>query len=155
MFKIEMETKGLKGWWKTLIGDTQRDALPPAAKAGEKIERRMFVKLSMRGGPSRAGDPPAMDTGDLREGIGRTGPFSTPGMVTVVVGYGVGDDAMRRIRKIASDRGMEIGELFGKANIHEHGGIGAAGRRFPQRSYVRSTFDEMEAEVVADIRRAL
>lgn len=155
MYEIRMETKGLKGLWKNLIGETQRDALAPTAQAAAKIERKMYQKLSKRGGPARAGDPPAMDTGDLRKGIGRTGPFSRPGTVTAVVGYGVGDDAMRRISEIASDRGMTIGEMFGKANIHEHGGIGAAGRRYPQRSYVRSTFDEMESEVVAAIRRAL
>lgn len=145
MFKISARTEGIQGLGAELLKETQEDVRPLIAQAGEKLVARAREKLDVRGGPSRPGDPPAKEEGALQDSIGRTGPFTRPGTVELAWGVGVGDEAARRVDEWKS-RGINV---FEYADLHENGGTGADGRRYPARSFVRSTELELEAGVVA------
>ena len=151
MITANAYTVGLEGLAEELLEQTRKDALAPVAQAGQRLVDRMREKLSVRGGPSRPGDPPAMEEGALRDSIGRTGPYSDPGRVQIAVGVGVGNEATRRVAEWRS-KGVEV---FEYARLHEEGGVGAAGRRYPPRSYVRASELELQAEITADLERAL
>lgn len=151
MIRVESRTVGLENMAAELLEETRKDALGPVARAGQRLAERMREKLSARGGPSRPGDPPAMEEGALRDSIGRTGPFSDPGRVQVAVGVGVGDEAARRVADWKS-KGINV---FEYADLHENGGTGADGRRYPPRSFARAAEAELEAEITADLERAL
>lgn len=155
--RIEKEPPGF--WTRTFmpeaIEQTRKDLLSPLARVADRFIELARRKLSVRGGPSRPGEPPALNEGMLRDGIGRTGPYSDPGTVEIAWGFGVGEEAMRRIEEHASRRGESVGEMFAIANLHEAGGVGADGRRFPPRAYIRPTEEELSAQVDADLQRAV
>ncbi len=151
MFSITSRSEGLEGMGVELLEETRDDVRPLLARAGERLVSRARQKLDVSGGPSRSPAPPAMETGALRDSIGRTGPFTTPGVVELAWGVGVGDDALRRVNDWKG-RGVNV---FEYASLHERGGTGADGRRYPVRSYIRSTELELEADIVADWQAAL
>lgn len=151
MFSVVTRTEGIDGLGAELLAETQEDVLSLIARAGEKLVRRAREKLGVGGGPSRPGDPPAKETGALQDSIGRTGPYTKPGTVELAWGVGVGDEALARVNDWKS-RGVNV---FEYAELHENGGVGADGRRYPARSFARSTEMELEAEVVADWERGL
>lgn len=151
MISMSVETTGLAGFAKRLLRDTEQDALSPAARSAELAVRRARQKLSSRGGPSRPGEPPAMEEGALHDSIGRTGPFTRPGTVEIAWGVGIGDEALRRVNEW---KAKDI-NVFEYAKLHEEGGTGADGRRYPPRSYLRSTEAEIEAQVTREIQGAL
>lgn len=155
MFSAVTRTEGIDGLGAELLAETQEDVLSLIARAGEKLVRRAREKLGVGGGPSRPGDPPAKETGALQDSIGRTGPYTKPGTVELAWGVGVGDEALARVNDWKS-RGVNV---FEYADLHEHGGVASAPgyhpRRYPARSYIRSTEQELEAEVVADWERGL
>lgn len=151
MFSITARTEGIEGLGLELLKETEKDALPLVARAGQKLVARAREKLSVRGGPSRPGDPPAMDRGALRDAIGRTAPYTEAGTVSLAWGVGVGDEAIARINEWK----QKDVNVFEFAELHENGGTGADGRRYPPRSYIRSTEAELEAEVLADIEAGL
>lgn len=155
MIHLETRTAGLEGMAEEILKETANDTLAPMAQAGAKLVTRAREKLSVRGGPSRPGDPPAKETGDLQESVGRTAPYMRGGSVQIAWGVGVGDEARGRMREQAARLGVEEASLFKKANLHEHGGFGADGQRYPARPYIRPTEAELEAEITADLERAL
>lgn len=149
MIGLKVRTEGLDGILaETLQKETAAVARPLVARAGERLMRRMREKLSTRGGPSRPGDPPALDTGALRDAIGRTGPFTEAGAITSAVGVGVGREAEARVR---AQQGSDI-NVFDYADLHENGGFGGPGGtvRYPPRSFARAAEAEVEAQIVAD-----
>lgn len=151
MFSMTGRTEGINGLGLELLKQTEKDTLPLIARGGEKLVRRAREKLDIQGGPSRPGDPPAKEQGALQDSIGRTGPYTRPGIVELAWGVGVGDEALARVNEWKS-RGVNV---FEYADLHENGGTGADGRRYPPRSYIRSTEAELEAEVVFDVEAGL
>ena len=149
---LKVMTTGVEGIGAELLEETAEDALSPVARAAMKLEERMKQKLSVRG-RSRPGDPPGLREGALRDAIGRTGPWRDADVVNAAVGVGAGDDAKRRIDDWKG-RGVNIYEY---ARLLEEGGFagpsGAA--RIAPRPYIRTSFEELRNEIVADWEIAL
>lgn len=137
------ETFGLDGLGADLIRETRKIARPLVGKAGNILRKRIKDKLKKRGGPSRPGDPPAREEGALLSVIGRDRPRRLGDTFSVEVGVGAGKSAIARAEKWKGD-GINVYEY---AWLQEHGGIGADGRLFPARSYVRAAAEEVEAQI--------
>lgn len=151
MIRLEGETEGMEAMLESVVEENLEDAFSAVAEGGEMFTRAIRRKLGREGGPSAPGQPPAKDRGALQDSIGRTGPFIERGVVTLVVGVGVGDEALARVNAWKS-KGVNV---FEYAHLHEVGGIGADGRRYPARSYVRSTEMEIEGRLDRLWRRRL
>lgn len=152
MISARVRTEGLEGFARSVIDETKRDARRPLSQGGDILPTRARQKLGSRGGPSRPGDPPARVLGALQDSIGRNSAYIKHGedVVELAWGVGVGDDAERRVRAWLA-RGVDV---FAYAKLHEEGGRGADGRRYPQRSYLRSTEAEEEGRVFRHVERA-
>lgn len=151
MFSVRTETTGLAGLAESLLAETRDDLRPVVDSGGRKLEERARQKLSHRGGPSRPGDPPARETGALGDSIGRSEVRTASGEIEIEWGVGAGPSALARMRNWIS-RGVDVPAY---AKLHEEGGVGAGGRRYPARSYLRSTELELEPAIDADLERAL
>jgi len=137
--------------------ETMRDGLRAMIKAADKLVARTKQKLSVRGiGPSRPGQPPAMHEGMLVDAIGRTDGAGVEGSVGVAWGFGVGAEALARMKAHAARRGEPLGAMFAIGNMNEFGSVNYdLARSHPQRPFIRTTEAEMRDEIVADIERAL
>lgn len=151
MFSIRTETTGLDGFDERLLAETRDDARPVVDASGRKLEERARQKLNVRGGPSRPGSPPARETGALQDSIGRSEVRTGSDEVEIEWGVGAGPAALARLRNWLG-RGVDVRAY---AELHEEGGIGADGRRYPARSYLRATEAELEPEIGVDLERAL
>lgn len=151
MIIVEVETTGIAGIGEELLRDARAVAKSALSKAATPLARRMRNKLSQRGGPSRPGDPPARVTGALRDTVGKDRPRVDRGDISVDVGIGVGKAKARRVAHWKTE-GINV---FEYALLHEHGGIGADGRRFPARPFARPAEEEAEGEISAILEAEL
>ena len=151
MIIVDVETTGIDGIARELLRDTLAIARSALSKASTPLARRMRNKLSQRGGPARPGDPPARVTGALRDTVGKDRPRVDEGDISVDVGIGVGKAKARRVAYWKT-QGINV---FEYALLHEHGGIGANGRRFPPRPFARPAEEESEGEITAILEAEL
>ncbi len=138
-------TTGLGGLSAELLAAERKASRTLLSKAGTILARKMREKLSSRGGPSRPGDPPARVTGQLRSVIGKDRPRRRGETMSVLVGVGVGKAKERKALELKG----QGHNMWAVGALHERGGIGAAGRRYPARSFARRAEEEAEAEIVA------
>ncbi len=152
-FGLTATTEGLEGFGDELLRGTLKVAKSTLSKAATPFARQMRNNLSRRGGPSRPGSPPAKDEGFLRAAVGKDRPrVADDGMsVSVAVGIGVGK---AKAAKVAEQKGQGV-NVFEFAILHERGGIGADGRRYPARPYARLAEAQVEAEVDQILREGL
>ena len=152
-FGMTATTEGLEGFGDELLRGTMKVAKSTLSRAATPFARQMRNNLSKRGGPSRPGSPPARDRGHLRSTVGKDRPrVSDDGTeVSVAVGIGVGK---AKAAKVAELKGQGV-NVFEFAILHERGGIGADGRRYPPRSYARLAERQVEAEVDAILQEGL
>lgn len=151
------KTLGVKGIGRELLEQTARDVGPALIRGANRMVEATKKKLSVRGGPSRPGAPPALDEGMIHDGIGRADlVVAKSGGIGIAWGFGVGREALARIQAHAARRGTDLGEMFAIANTHEYGKVDYDQvRTHPPRPYVRPTEAELQAEVVADIERSM
>ncbi|MDK1102495.1 MAG: hypothetical protein QGD93_02560 [Actinomycetota bacterium] len=143
-------TTGLEGLGPELIRETQKVARKALSSTSTVLARRMRQKLSKKGGPSAPGEAPARVEGALRDSIGKDRPRRDGDTMSVKVGVGVGRAKARKVDEWKA-KGVNV---FEYAALHEHGGIGADGRRYPPRSYARAAEEETEAEIDSMLRAA-
>lgn len=145
LLSMTATTEGLEGFSDELLAGTMKVAKSTLSKAATPFARHMRNNLSKRGGPSRPGQPPAKDEGFLRAAVGKDRPrVHKSGLeVSVAVGIGIGK---AKAAKVAEQKGQGV-NVFEYAILHERGGIGADGRRYPARSYARLAEAQAEAEV--------
>jgi len=157
MMGLTFGTRGVKGISRELLEETARDVGPALIRAADRMVERTKQKLSVRGGPSRPGEPPALREGMIRDGIGRSELIvARRGGIGIGWGFGVGPEALAKIKLHAARRGTDLGEMFAIANTHEFGKVDYdLARSHPPRPYVRPTETELQAEVVSDIERAM
>lgn len=139
------QTIGLKGLGDELIKEERKTSRTLLSKAGTILARKMREKLSKRGGPSRPGEPPARVMGALRDTVGKDRPRRRGERMFVAVGIGQGKAKTRKASEWQS-RGVNV---YAYALLHERGGFGANGRRYPARSFARAAEEEAENEIVA------
>lgn len=155
MIIIDVFTEGIEGISHELLSDTRAIAKSALSKAATPLARRMRQLLSHRevgGGPAPAGDPPARVTGALRDTVGKDRPrVDRDGDIGVAVGIGVGKAKARRV-EFWKGEGINV---FEYAPLHEHGGLGADGRRYPPRPFARTAEEEAEGEIVAILEKEL
>lgn len=151
MIDFNARTEGLAGLSGELLRDTRKVARSTLSKASTPLAKRMRDKLSKRGGPSSPGDPPARVLGALRDAVGKDRPRRDGDTMSVMVGIGVGKAKARKVAEWKT-KGVNV---FEYALLHERGGIGADGRRYPPRSYARTAEEEAEPEVVAILEAGL
>ena len=144
-------TTGLEGLGPELIRETRKVGRSALSKVSTVLARRMRQKLSKRGSPAAAGSPPARVEGALRDAIGKDRPRRKGDSFSVLVGVGVGKAKERKVDEWKA-KGVNVYEY---AALHEHGGIGADGRRYPARSYARTAEAETEAEIDSMLQAAL
>lgn len=150
-FIIDVETTGIDGISEELLGDARAVAKSTLSKAATPLKRNMVRLLNVTGGPSSPGQPPAKLTGELRSTIGKGRPKLEDGDVVVHVGPGEGKAAAGKVAALRA----EGTEIFAALVLHEFGGLGADGRRYPARSYARRAEQESEGEISAIIEREL
>lgn len=148
---VDVVTTGIDGISVELLRDARAAAKSALSKAATPLKRGMVRLLSVEGGPSSPGQPPAKLTGELRSTIGKGRPVVEDGDVVVHVGPGEGAAAARTVSALKGE-GIDI---FAPLVLHEFGGIGADGRRYPARSYARRAEAEAEAEISAILQREL
>ncbi len=164
---VDVHTTGIDGISRELLRDAIAVSKSALSKAATPLKRRMVQLLSVKGGPSSPGQPPAQVTGALRSTIGKGRPVVEDGDVVVHVGPGEGKAAARKVTQLksgavttsfggvtatATGKGIDI---FAVLVLHEYGGIGADGRRYPARSYARRAEAEAEPEISAILEREL
>lgn len=151
------KTTGVKGISQELLQRTASDVGPALIRGADRMVERTKAKLSVRGGPSRPGEPPALHEGMLRDGIGRSDLIvAKSGGIGIAWGFGVGQEALARLKGHAARRGTDLGEMFAIANTHEFGKVDyEMTRTHPPRPYVRPTEAELQDSVVADIEHAM
>ena len=145
-----VSTTGLRGLANELLRETHDDALSPLARGAEEMAERMRSELGRSGGPARPGDPPAKVRGALQDSVGRTAPFDDGDGLAVLVGIGVGDEAQAKVDSWLG-RGVEV---LAYAALHERGGFGADGRRYPPRAFARVAEEASEATFDSELARA-
>lgn len=145
------QTTGLEGLGSELIRETRKVGRSALSKVSTVLARRMRQKLSKRGSPSAPGEAPARVEGALRDSVGKDRPRRKGDEMSVTVGPGVGKAKQRKVDEWKA-KGVNIYEY---ATLHEHGGIGADGRRYPPRSYARAAEEESEAEIDSTLRAVL
>ncbi len=151
MFAIDARTTGgVKGLGRELLRETHDDVLSPLARVAVAMVERMRAELGRSGGPSRPGDPPAKVTGALQDSVGRTAPYDVVDGVAILVGIGVGDEAQARVAAWKG-RGEDV---LARAALHERGGFGADGRRFPPRPFARIAEEAAEPKLDGELARA-
>lgn len=138
-------TEGLQGLSDELIKEERKRSRQLLSKSGTILARHMRNNLSKRGGPSRPGEPPARVTGALRDTVGKDRPRRRGELMSVAVGIGQGRAKLRRV-DFWKAQGINV---FEYALLHERGGFGADGRRYPARSFARLAEEQAEAEIVA------
>lgn len=152
MMELRSRTEGLDGKLAAdLVKDTRKVGRKALSKGAAILAKRMRDKLNVRGGPSRPGEPPARVTGTLRKSIGRDRPRRRDDTMSVAVGVGTGKAAERR----SLDFKAQGENVFAVGGIHENGGVGADGRRYPPRSFARAAELEAEPEIVAAMAEVL
>ncbi len=151
MIIVDVHTTGIDGISRELLRDAVAVSKSALSKASTPLKRGMVRLLSKRGGPSAPGEPPARVTGAMRSTIGKGRPVVEDGDVVVHVGPGEGKAAARTVSALKSE-GLDI---FAVLVLHEFGGIGADGRRYPARPYARRAEAEAEAEISAILEREL
>ena len=145
LFSLRASTSsGLEGFGDDLIVATRKVASSTLSRAATILARAYRNKLSKRGGPSRPGDPPARVTGALRDTVGKDRPRRDGAEMSVAVGIGMGRAKAARVAHWKAE-GINV---FEYAALHEHGGVGADGRRYPARSFARAAEEETEQEIV-------
>lgn len=145
MISIRSRTEGLDGMAKAEYRAMQKVGKKALSKAAAILAKGMRDKLNVRGGPSAPGSPPARVTGALRKAVGRDRPRRRGDVVGVSVGIGAGKAAERR----ALEAKAEGENVFAVGALHERGGIGAGGRRYPPRPFARAAELESEGAMVA------
>ena len=143
-------TTGLEGLGPELIRETRKVARSSLSSTSTVLRRGMVRKLSKRGGPSAPGSAPARVEGALRDSIGKDRPRRDGDKFSVDVGPGVG---RAKARKVEAQKAEGV-NIFEYAALHEFGGIGADGRRYPPRSFARAAEEEAEAEIDSMLRAA-
>ncbi len=144
-------TSGLEGLGPQLIKETQKVGRSVLSKTSTVLAARMRQKLRKKGGPSSPGEPPARVDGALLSSIGKDRPRRDGDKMSVAVGVGIGKAKARKVAEW-KEKGVNV---FEYASLHEYGGTGADGRRYPARSYARSAEAETEDEIDSMIRAAL
>ncbi len=152
-FGLTSTTQGLEGFGEELLRGTLKVAKSALSKAATPFARQMRNNLSKRGGPARPGDPPARLEGALRDTVGKDRPRASADGLEVAVGIGIGV-GKAKAAKVAEWKGKGI-NVFEYAVLHERGGIGADGRRYPPRPYARTAEAQVEAEVDAILQELL
>lgn len=146
MIVISTKTEGIDGMGDDLLRGTLAIAKSTLSKAATPFARQMRNNLSKRGGPASPGAPPARVEGALRDAVGKDRPrVGKDFEISVAVGIGVGK---AKARKVEEWKGKGI-NVFEYAILHEFGGVGADGRRYPPRSYARLAESQVEGEVDA------
>ena len=153
MFRLEQDPIKTKGFAQGLVDETEVDVRPLIAKAGVMLVALAREKLSRMGGPSAPYQPPATVHGALLDTIGRTGPYTTPGQVTLAWGVGIGDQALARVNQWKA-QGVNVYEY---AHTLEVGGtVGEVHTRtYLPRPYIRPTEVELEGAITALWRAGL
>jgi hypothetical protein len=151
IFIVDVKTTGIDGISRELLRDATAVAKSALSKASTPLKRGMVRLLNVTGGPSSPGQPPAKLTGELRSTIGKGRPVVEDGDVVVHVGPGEGKAAAAKVAALRA----EGTEIFAALVLHEFGGIGADGRRYPARSYARRAEREAEGEISAILEREL
>ena len=146
-----VKTTGLEGLGPELIKETRKVGRSALSKVSTVLARRMRQKLSKRGSPASAGEPPARVEGALRDSIGKDRPRRDGDSFSVLVGVGVGRAKERKVDEWKA-KGINVYEY---ASLQERGGIGAGGRRYPARPYARTAEEETEAEIDAMLQEML
>lgn len=150
MFGMRVRTEGAKGIGRDALRETHEDVLSPLARTAVKMVDEMRSNLGKAGGPSRPGEPPARETGALQDSVGRTAPYDDGDRVVIAIGIGVGSEAQARVDSWRG-RGEDV---LAKAALHERGGFGADGRRFPPRAFARVAEEAAEPTLDAELKRA-
>lgn len=148
--------EGFAGMGEELALQTMKDAVAAIERSLDKLVERARQKLSVgMEGPSAPGIAPALHEGMIRDGIGRTKVFVNKGAVRGAWGFGVGPEAIARIRAHAARRGEEFGNMFAIALMNEYGTVNYdLARTHPQRPFIRNTEQEMQGRVVAEMEAA-
>ncbi len=151
MIIVDVHTTGIDGIAVELLRDAVAVSKSALSKASTPLKRGMVRLLSKRGGPSAPGEPPARLTGAMRSTIGKGRPVVEDGDVVVHVGPGEGKAAAGKVAALRA----EGTEIFAALVLHEFGGIGADGRRYPPRPFSRPAEEEAEGEISAILEREL
>lgn len=149
MISLGGRWEGLAGLGEELLAETRRDAVEPTEQGAERAVETTVRALSVRGGPSRPGTPPAMDEGVLRDAVGRTEVETSGDTVEVEWGVGVGREAEARIARHAARLGISPDEILAYAHVHEFGSL-----THPARPFARPAEMEVEPDVDSLLRRA-
>lgn len=151
MIRFSARTEGLVGLSGELLKETRKSGRSALSKSSTVLARRMRQKLSKRGSPAAPGEPPARVEGALRGVIGKDRPRRRDDLLFVLVGVGVGRAKERKVEEWKA-KGINVYEY---ALLHERGGIGANGRRYPARSFARTAEEESEVEIDSMLRELL
>ena len=125
------------------IREMRKDARRALSKSATVMRRAYARNLSKRRGPSAPGDPPARVEGALRDTVGKDRPRRDEDNFSVAIGIGVGKAKANKVAEWKA-RGINV---YAYAALHERGGIGAGGRRYPPRPFARPAEEETEAEI--------
>ena len=134
-----------------LLKETRKVGRATLSKAATILARRMRQKLSVRGGPSRPGDPPAKVLGVLRSTVGKDRPRREGDLLYVNVGIAAGKAKERK----AIEWKAKGHNVFAYAKVQEEGGFYPNGRKYPARPYARPAEMESEGEIDALFKSAL
>lgn len=150
MIRLEERVIGIEGISRELVMEERKRSRSALSKSSTVMARAMRNNLSRRRGPSAPGSPPARLIGALRDTVGKDRPRRRGEEMFVTIGIGVGKAKGAKVIAWKA-KGINVYEY---AALHEHGGIGADGRRYPPRPYARPAEESSEAEIDRIIKDA-